>query len=191
MSTATPAPDVHDATAALPADLQDERLIASQGVRGWFGVFVNRLKSGDLGSLPVVIGLIIIWGVFQALNDSFLSSRNLVNLTLQSAAVGTIAIGIVLVLLLGEIDLSVGSVSGLAAAILAVGMVNQGWPSIVAILAALVAGVVIGLAYGAPSRGSGCRASSSPWPACSAYSASSSTCSEPRAPSTSRSSPAS
>ena len=52
----------------------------------------------------------------------FLSSRNLVNLTLQSAAVGTIAVGIVLVLLLGEIDLSVGSVSGLAAAILAVGM---------------------------------------------------------------------
>ena len=150
MSTATPAPDVQpDATAALPADLQDERLIASQGVRGWFGVFVNRLKSGDLGSLPVVIGLIIIWGVFQALNDSFLSSRNLVNLDLQSAAVGTIAIGIVLVLLLGEIDLSVGSISGLAAAILAVGMVNQGWPSVVAILAALVAGVVIGLAYGA------------------------------------------
>jgi D-xylose transport system permease protein len=150
MSTATPAPNLPpDTTAALPADLQDERLIASQGVSGWFRAFTSRLKSGDLGSLPVVIGLIIIWGVFQALNDSFLSSRNLVNLTLQSAAVGTIAIGIVLVLLLGEIDLSVGSVSGLAAAILAVGMVDQGWPTVVAIIAALVAGLVIGLAYGA------------------------------------------
>ncbi|SES26990.1 D-xylose transport system permease protein [Pedococcus cremeus] len=148
MSTATPnAPQ--DTTAALPADLQDERLIAQQGVRGWAGAFLSRLKSGDLGSLPVVIGLVIIWGVFQALNDSFLSSRNLVNLTLQSAAVGTIAIGIVLVLLLGEIDLSVGSVSGLSSAILAVGMVNQGWPSVVAIVVAIVAGMVIGLAYGA------------------------------------------
>ena len=150
MSTATPAPQLpQDATAALPADLQDERLIAQQGVRGWAGAFLARLKSGDLGSLPVVIGLVIIWGVFQALNDSFLSSRNLVNLTLQSAAVGTIAIGIVLVLLLGEIDLSVGSVSGLSSAILAVGMVNQGWPSVVAIVVAIVAGMVIGLAYGA------------------------------------------
>lgn len=150
MSAATPTPDLQpDTTAALPADLQDERLIASQGVSGWLRAFTSRLKSGDLGSLPVVIGLIIIWGVFQVLNDSFLSSRNLVNLTLQSAAVGTIAIGIVLVLLLGEIDLSVGSVSGLAAAILAVGMVNQGWPDLLAIVAGLVAGLVIGLSYGA------------------------------------------
>ncbi|HEU5145047.1 MAG TPA: sugar ABC transporter permease [Dermatophilaceae bacterium] len=139
-----------DTTAApLPSDLQDERLIASQGVRGWFAAFVSRLKSGDLGSLPVVIGLVVIWGAFQIMNDSFLSSRNLVNLTLQSAAVGTIAIGIVLVLLLGEIDLSVGSVSGLAAAIMAVGMVNRDWPLALAILAALLMGVVVGLAYGA------------------------------------------
>jgi D-xylose transport system permease protein len=139
-----------DTTAApLPSDLQDERLIASQGVRGWFSAFVSRLKSGDLGSLPVVIGLVVIWGAFQIMNDSFLSSRNLVNLTLQSAAVGTIAIGIVLVLLLGEIDLSVGSVSGLAAAIMAVGMVNSNWPLALAILAALLMGVVVGLAYGA------------------------------------------
>ena len=92
---------------------------------GWVRVFLSRLRSGDLGSLPVVIGLIVIWAVFQSLNDAFLSSRNLVNLTLQSAATGTIALGIVLVLLLGEIDLSVGSVSGLSAAILAVGMVEQ------------------------------------------------------------------
>ena len=89
-------------------------------------VFTSRLRSGDLGSLPVVVGLIIIWGVFQILNTEFLSARNLVNLTLQSAAVGTIAIGIVLVLLLGEIDLSVGSVSGLAAAIMAVTFTSRG-----------------------------------------------------------------
>ncbi|MEW1952432.1 sugar ABC transporter permease [Terrabacter sp. NPDC080008] len=138
------------ATSALPADLQDERLIADAGgVGGAVRAFFARLRSGDLGALPVVIGLVIIWAVFQGLNDAFLSPRNLVNLTLQSAAIGTIAIGIVLVLLLGEIDLSVGSVSGLAAAIVAVGTVNQGWPVPLALLAALVVSAVIGLAYGA------------------------------------------
>ena len=135
--------------AGLPADLQDERLIASRGIGGTISAFTARLRGGDLGSLPVVVGLIIIWGVFQSLNSSFLSSRNLVNLTLQSAAVGTVAIGIVLVLLLGEIDLSVGSVSGLASAVLAVTLVNLHWPLVVAVLAAIGVGVVIGLLYGA------------------------------------------
>jgi ABC-type xylose transport system permease subunit len=133
----------------LPADLQDERLIASKGISGAVSGFTSRLRSGDLGSLPVVVGLVIIWGVFQSLNSSFLSSRNLVNLTLQSAAVGTIAIGIVLVLLLGEIDLSVGSVSGLASAVLAVTLVNQKWPVALAILAAVATGMLVGLLYGA------------------------------------------
>jgi ABC-type xylose transport system permease subunit len=146
---AAPASEAVDTTAALPSDLQDERLIASQGVSGWIRVFLSRLRSGDLGSLPVVIGLIVIWAVFQSQNDAFLSPRNLVNLTLQSAATGTIALGIVLVLLLGEIDLSVGSVSGLSAAILAVGMVSNNWPALVAIAAAILAGAVIGLSYGA------------------------------------------
>jgi D-xylose transport system permease protein len=144
-----PEPQTVDETAALPADLQDERLIAEQGISGWTRAFVARLRGGDLGSLPVVVGLILIWGVFQILNDAFLSSRNLVNLTQQSAATGTIALGIVLVLLLGEIDLSVGSVSGLAAAILAVGMVQRGWPALVTILVAIAAGLLVGLLYGA------------------------------------------
>jgi D-xylose transport system permease protein len=149
MSTASETPELMPDPASLPADLQDERLIASQGLRGWLRAFTSRLRSGDLGSLPVVVGLVVIWGIFQAMDSSFLSSRNLVNLTLQSAAVGTIAIGIVLVLLLGEIDLSVGSVSGLSGAILAVGMVDHGWPLWVAVAAALAAGTVVGLAYGA------------------------------------------
>ncbi len=143
-----PAEDVESAE-ALPADLQDERLIASQGVRGWLSASLSRLRSGDLGSLPVIVGLIIIWAIFQALNPAFLSAGNLVNLTLQSAAVGTIAVGIVLVLLLGEIDLSVGSMSGLAAAILAVTFVNSEWPPGVAVLVALASGAVVGLFYGA------------------------------------------
>jgi D-xylose transport system permease protein len=134
--------------ATLPADLQDERLIASQGFGGWVSATMGRLRSGDLGSLPVIIGLVLIWGVFYAYNPAFLSSRNLVNLTLQMVAVGTIAIGVVLVLLLGEIDLSIGSMSGLSAAIVAVMFVGKGLPVALAIVTALGAGAVVGLAYG-------------------------------------------
>lgn len=134
--------------AAVAADLQDERLIQQHGIGGAISAFRRRVRAGDIGSLPVIIGLLVIWVAFSLLNPNFLSSTNLVNLTLQCAAVGTISIGIVLVLLLGEIDLSVGSVSGLSAAILAVGFVNLEWPLVLAILAALAAGVVIGLLYG-------------------------------------------
>ena len=72
------------------------------------------VKSGELGSLPIIIGLILIAIVFQSQNDRFLTAGNFVNLIVQSAAFTTIAMGIVFVLLLGEIDLSVGYVSGVA-----------------------------------------------------------------------------
>jgi D-xylose transport system permease protein len=134
---------------ARPADLQDERLIADRAsIGGWASATWGRLRSGDLGSAPVVIGLILIWGVFYALEPAFLSSRNLVNLTLQMCAVGTIAIGVVLVLLLGEIDLSIGSMAGLSAAILAVLFVSKEAGVLVAVLVALAAGAVVGLVYG-------------------------------------------
>jgi ABC-type xylose transport system permease subunit len=145
----SPAEAIVPDEAAVPADLRDERLIASSGVSGAISSFTARLRSGDLGSVPVVVGLIIIWAVFQIANSSFLSSRNLVNLTLQTTSVGVIAIGIVLVLLLGEIDLSVGSVSGLAAAVLGVTFVTKGWPLVVSLIAGVVLGLVIGLFYGA------------------------------------------
>ncbi|MGL4743224.1 MAG: sugar ABC transporter permease [Dermatophilaceae bacterium] len=145
-STAAAATD--PTAAAVPADLQDERLIASQGLRGWLSATLSRLRSGDLGSLPVVVGLVLIWGVFYALNPAFLSARNLVNLTIQMVPVGVIAIGIVLVLLLGEIDLSVGSMSGLSAAVLAVMFVNNGVNIWVSVLAALGVGALCGLLYG-------------------------------------------
>jgi D-xylose transport system permease protein len=145
----SPAEAIVQDEAAVPADLRDERLIASSGVSGAISAFTSRLRSGDLGSVPVVVGLIIIWAVFQIANSSFLSSRNLVNLTLQTTSVGVIAIGIVLVLLLGEIDLSVGSVSGLSASVLGITFVNKGWPLIVSVVAGIVLGLVIGLFYGA------------------------------------------
>ncbi|WP_328998605.1 sugar ABC transporter permease [Kribbella sp. NBC_00709] len=147
--TGTPAPPETNGIDQLPADLQDERLIASSGISGAASAFTARLRSGDLGSVPVVIGLIIIWAVFQIANGSFLSSRNLVNLTLQTTSVGVIALGIVLVLLLGEIDLSVGSVSGLSGAVLGVTFVNKGWPLVLSLVVGIALGLVIGLFYGA------------------------------------------
>ncbi|MCG2620567.1 sugar ABC transporter permease [Arthrobacter sp. I2-34] len=140
---------VNPASTDVPVatDLQDERLIRTEGFRGAVKVGINRVRGGDLGVLPIVVGLLIIWTIFQLLNPFFLSSANLVNLLLESAAVGVISLGIVCVLLVGEIDLSVGSVSGLSAAIVGVTFVKQGWPIALAILAAIAVAAVIGLIY--------------------------------------------
>ncbi len=118
------------------------------GVRGSIELLWSRIRGGDLGPLPVIVGLAVIWTVFQVLNPVFLSARNLSDLTMQCAPIGAIALGVVLVLLLGEIDLSIGSVAGLAAAILAVTLVQLQWPLILAIAAALAAGCAVGLLYG-------------------------------------------
>ena len=127
---------------------EEERMLSPGAVRRAIAALVERIRGGDLGSLPVIAGLVVIWSVFQALNPVFLSSTNLWNLTMQCAAIGTIALGIVVVLLVGEIDLSVGSVSGLAAAILAVTFVQLQWNAILALVAAIVAGMLVGVVYG-------------------------------------------
>jgi simple sugar transport system permease protein/D-xylose transport system permease protein len=119
-----------------------------ESLRAWAELLVARVRGGDLGSLPVIVGVVVIWTVFQALNPVFLSSTNLVNLTMQCAAIGTIALGVVLVLLVGEIDLSVGSVAGVAAAVLAVTFVQLQWNAVLAVIVALAIGCVIGLLYG-------------------------------------------
>jgi D-xylose transport system permease protein len=108
----------------------------------------QRLRSGDVGGLPVIFGLALIWAIFWYLNPNFLTGRNLTNLVLQITSMGTIAVGLVLVLLLGEIDLSVGAVSGLAAAVMAVVNVQHGVPALVAIGAAILVGLAIGLFQG-------------------------------------------
>ena len=123
-------------------------LFGSGGVRAGLAMFAARLRGGDLGAVPAVLGIAVIWLVFQLINPVFLSSENLGNLAMQCAATGTIALGVVLVLLLGEIDLSVGSVSGLAAAVLAVTFVQLQWPLVFALLAAVAIGCLVGLLYG-------------------------------------------
>ncbi|WP_433066690.1 sugar ABC transporter permease [Dactylosporangium sp. CS-033363] len=100
------------------------------------------------GTTTVLIGLLLVWGIFQALNDNFLSARNLSNLLLQIAVLGTLAVGMVMVLILGEIDLSVGAVAGVSAAVLARLLADQGAPAWLAIAAAVATGAVIGLLHG-------------------------------------------
>lgn len=141
MSTSTKPP-------APALDQTDERLQQSEGVRGALVGFWKSVRSGDVGALPVVIGLLVISTIFQGLNPVFLSSSNLSNLVLDSCAVGVISLGIVCVLLVGEIDLSVGSVSGFSGAIVAVLFVRNGWNWVLAVLVACLVAAAIGLLYG-------------------------------------------
>ena len=141
------APD--SATPGKPAalDRSDSRVTHATGLGGTVRAFLDRVRSGDLGSLPVVVGLVIIWTVFTVLNPVFVSPNNLVNLLFDCSTVGVIALGIVCVLILGEIDLSVGSMSGVGSALVGVLWVNQGVPLILVIAAALAFGAAIGAVY--------------------------------------------
>jgi D-xylose transport system permease protein len=118
------------------------------GVRSPQLQLLRRFIAGDLAELRVVLALAVIWIVFYVQEPRFMSSVNLSNLVLQMTAVGLVSIGVVHVLLLGEIDLSVGAVSGLCAAIMAVLNVKQGWSPYLAIAAAVAAGAAIGLFQG-------------------------------------------
>ncbi|WP_298878314.1 sugar ABC transporter permease [uncultured Bradyrhizobium sp.] len=128
-------------------DRRDERVAHADTIGGMIGAFVDRVRAGDLGSLPVVVGLLIICTAFQSLNPVFLAPDNLVNLLFDCSTVGVISLGIVCILMVGEIDLSVGSVSGFSSALVGVLWVNQDWPVAVAIVAALGLGAAIGGLY--------------------------------------------
>jgi len=142
-------PDVieSDVPAQPLLDRSDERVKHGTSMGDTLAAFLGRVRSGDLGALPVVVGLAVIWTVFQSLNTVFLSSNNLVNLLFDCSTVGVISLGIVCVLMVGEIDLSVGSVSGFASGLLGVLWVNAGWPVALAVIAALGAGAAIGGLY--------------------------------------------
>jgi D-xylose transport system permease protein len=108
-------------------------------------------KAGDVGILPVVLGLIVITAFYYSRNENFLTAGNFTNLITQMAAVTTIAIGVVFVLLLGEIDLSIGYVSGIAGVVVAKLQVPDGsWEmtGIMAIAVAIAVTALIGLFQG-------------------------------------------
>ncbi len=136
MAVATPPVDEH----AAPRET-----VALYARRWW-----DNVRSGELGSLPIIIGLLIIAIVFQSQNDRFLTSGNFVNLMIQGAAFATIAMGVVFVLLLGEIDLSIGYVSGVAGVICTLLLLPDGneLAPALALALALGAGVAIGVLHG-------------------------------------------
>jgi len=104
--------------------------------------------GNELSFLPVAIGLVVLFAFFATQSDVFLTSRNLNNLLIQSTVTGIIALGLVFVLLTGEIDLSVAATSGLASVIMAKIVVDFGLPVPLAVLAGVFCGIVIGAASG-------------------------------------------
>lgn len=143
MTAAPPEP-----TSAEQAAVAAREEGVAAGARTLLAIVRERLRHGELGALPVIVGLAVIWAYFDIQDQHFLTARNLSNLVLQIAVTGTIAIGMVLVLLLGEIDLSVGSVAGVAAAALGVLVVSHGWAWWLGILVMLAAGCAIGAFQG-------------------------------------------
>lgn len=139
--------DAHPVSTVRPLDRSDERVKHADTLGNTIRAFVDRVRSGDLGSLPVVVGLIVIYTAFESLNPVFLAPDNLVNLLFDCSTVGVISLGIVCILMVGEIDLSVGSVSGFASALVGVLWVGQDLPVAVAIVTALVLGAAIGALY--------------------------------------------
>jgi D-xylose transport system permease protein len=130
-------------TAAFYTDTRPRTVPSA--IREW-GV---RLRSGDLGALPAVFGLAVLFILFYALRpETFLSRRNIANLLVQTAPATVLAMGLVFVLLLGEIDLSAGVAGGASAAVMAKLIVDAGQSWEVAVLAATVTGLAIGALIG-------------------------------------------
>jgi len=138
----TAAPEV--AAADVPPELLAQSL--GQYLRAWW----LRVRSGDSGVLPVVLGIVVVAVSFQIANPKFLSPLNLVNLFEQSTVYMVLAMAEIFALLLGEIDLSVGLVMAISAAVVAKLVQPNGlnWPWWAAIIVALLACAAVGAIQG-------------------------------------------
>ena len=125
-----------------PAPSAENTNTVSAYAKGWW----TDVKGGELGSLPIVVGLILIAIVFQTQNDRFLTAGNFVNLIVQTAPYAVIAMGVTFALLLGEIDLSIGFVSGVGGVLTAILLTPDGNELATPIVLLIVLGV--GLAIG-------------------------------------------
>ncbi|SNS16786.1 D-xylose transport system permease protein [Streptosporangium subroseum] len=132
----------------MTATISPKRTHESPSIRTNVRGYAERVRGGDMGALPAVFGIVVLCTIFAILRPAFLTNGNFANLFTQGAAVTVIAMGLVFVLLLGEIDLSAGFASGVCAAVLAIMLSNQGLPWYVAVGAAILTGVVIGTTLG-------------------------------------------
>jgi len=155
MSTGPPVDTEADAdltasrmAAHVPAGAPVDETGASQTLSGYLRLWWQGVRAGELGTLPIIVGLGVIVVTFALLEDNFFTERNFTNLILQMAAVATIAIGVVFVLLIGEIDLSVAFVSAVGAVVMTLLLRpdDPGWPWWLAIAAALLVTTTIGFA---------------------------------------------
>ena len=144
--TGQQAASAEDPTAVDPEEQRRdvERTTVADYARGWW----QRVRAGDLGSLPIVVGLILITIIFTTLNERFLSAVNFVNLITQTSPLAIIAIGIVFVLIIAEVDLSVGYLSGVSAVLLARFLGEEAWPVYAAVPAVLAVGAFVGFVQG-------------------------------------------
>ncbi len=110
--------------------------------------YLQRVRGGDMGSLPAVLGLVVLFIVFGLANERFTSALNLANLVTQAGSICVLAMGLVFVLLLGDIDLSAGVAGGVSACAMALAITNHGWPWWAAMLGGVFCGALIGLAIG-------------------------------------------
>jgi D-xylose transport system permease protein len=108
----------------------------------------SRVKAGDIGSLPAILGLVVLCLVFGSMSSVFLTPGNFANLITQAAAVIVIAMGLIFVLLLGEIDLSAGYTAGVTGAVLVILITNQGQPWYVSLVASIAVGALLGFLLG-------------------------------------------
>lgn len=133
----------------IPATAGAEPVAAPRdGVLSYMGNYWGRVRGGDMGALPAVFGLLVLTVVFSVARPAFFTPQNFANLLTQAGPVIVIGMGLVFVLLIGEIDLSAGYASGVCAAILAIQLTNNGQPWYVGVAAAVATGVVIGVLLG-------------------------------------------
>jgi D-xylose transport system permease protein len=151
MSTETPQPaDTVDDAGTTYADSGFANDTRTQSVSEAIREYGVTLRSGDLGPLPAVLGLAVLVVLFEILRpELFLSSRNIANLLVQALPVSILAMGLVFVLLIGEIDLSAGVASGACAAVMGRLLVDAGWNWELSVLMAVIVGVAIGAFIGA------------------------------------------
>ncbi|GIF72941.1 sugar ABC transporter permease [Asanoa siamensis] len=141
MSTPTKVEATEPATQPTPP--------AGNPIVGAIGDWWAKVRGGDAGSLPATLGIIVLVIVFASLRpNTFTNAFNFANLIHQAAAVIVIAMGLVFVLLLGEIDLSAGYAAGTAAATMGIVVTRWGWSWPLGILTCLVTGAVVGLLIG-------------------------------------------